>query len=242
MIGSRGIVLFVVAVAFGLAVAPLASAAVMIVDDGSSADDGGDDPTPGANGSEVSTFMQSSSADADTAVEAELFEAAFEAADEDERADVVRDRIERLEARAAALEAEREALDADELNEVAYEARMTRFAVQLAALEESIEATERRAENTTGVDADGLAELRSNASELGGQEVAEIARNLAGVSPPGQSGAPSENAPGGDGSSPGEGAPGDAGSQPDDGSPGNDQSGPPDDDPETGPPSSIVVW
>lgn len=173
-----------------------------------------------ASNATVSTFMQASAADAEHGVESGLFESAYENADADARADVVRDRTDDLEARLAALEAEREELAAADLSPPERRARMVQLSVEIARLERSIERTERRA-NEAGVDEDRLETLRSNASELAGSEVAAVARGLSGFddhpggdqaagsdSSPGQSGeeSPGANDAAGNGSAPGQAA------------------------------------
>ena len=177
MTARRTVVLVVLVAVTGMTIAPLASAAV---DGFASTDD-----ESSSMGTDVSAFMQSSDAATDSSVESSLFERSYDRADVDQRGVVVEHRIDRLEERYEALEAEKAALnESDDLSEVAYEARMTSLTVQLASLDRAIEEAEPRA-NETGVDTDRLAQLRTNASQLSGPEVAEIARGLAGVDPPG---------------------------------------------------------
>ncbi|WP_137291391.1 hypothetical protein [Natronorubrum halophilum] len=179
MTTTRSTALFVLVAIIGLTVAPAASGAVV----GVLADDGGDDAPESETGTSVSTFMQSSAADTESTVEAGMFEAKYDAADNDSQADLVLERTNDLEGQLGELEAEREALSEreDELHRGEYQARMTRLTVKIQALNRSAERTEHRAEQV-GVDTERLAELRANASELEGPEVAEIARGLAGSS------------------------------------------------------------
>ncbi|WP_162989766.1 hypothetical protein [Natronorubrum halophilum] len=179
MTTTRSTALFVLVAIIGLTVAPAASGAVV----GVLADDGGDDAPESETGTSVSTFMQSSAADTESTVEAGMFEAKYGAADNDSQADLVLERTNDLEGQLGELEAEREALSEreDELHRGEYQARMTRLTVKIQALNRSAERTEHRAEKV-GVDTERLAELRANASELEGPEVAEIARGLAGSS------------------------------------------------------------
>lgn len=152
-------------------------------------------------GERLSGFMQSSAADAEDGVEGGMFDAAYERADGDrDREAVVDDRIDRLEQRLTAAEAEYDELRerANESNGTVYAAELTRLTVEIASLERSIDHTESRATDT-GVDADRLAALRANASALGGQEVAATAQGLPGIDPPGQTAdAPGQNASAGD--------------------------------------------
>ncbi|WP_290819536.1 hypothetical protein [Halovivax sp.] len=169
-------------VVVGLALASIGAAAVVdsSVDDPA---DEADDETPGM-GSEVGTFMQSSSADANVSVDQGMFEAAFEGAEDREA--VVNDRVGELEGRFDRLQ-ERTNHFADRGDErpPGHQEQLTRMAVELGLFEESVNQTEQRAE-AVGVDTARLDELRQNASEVSGPDVAEIARSIAGVDPPGQ--------------------------------------------------------
>lgn len=205
----------VVAVA-GLTVAPVASGALAstISDDAEpEQDDDGESPS-------VGEAMQVSAADAETSVDSEMFNATYGAADNETRGTLVLERTDDLEDRLADLRAERDELEEqrDELNVGEYQARMSQHTVQIQALEREIDRTTERA-NETGVDTERLDELRGNASELAGGEVANIAQRLAGITEsPGQ-GLPAEP---GNQSQHG----GDPGQTPDDDDPGQ----PPDDD------------
>lgn len=169
----------------GLAIAPVAGAALA---DGAFAvqNDDGDTTEESTMGEEVSTFMQASSADASEGIEHGMFEAAYENADEDERETLLRDRTEAFASKYERLAATQEELEErrDEMNPMAYRARMTRLVVQLSALESSVNETEPRAK-AAGIDTDRLDEIRENARNLSGPEVAEIATGLAGIDPPG---------------------------------------------------------
>lgn len=178
-----------VLVVVGLTIAPIASGAVV----GAFTDDtDGSDDEPATNAS-VSTFMQSSAADAENAVDSGMFTAEYENADDDARADIVLDRTDELEERLEELEAEREELreSKDDLHHGQYRAEMTQLTVDIRSLEREIDRTEQRA-TETGVDADRLGELRENTSELSGPEVAEIARGLAGMDEPPGGGPPDD--------------------------------------------------
>lgn len=184
---SRSVALLVLVAVVGLTVAPLASGAVVdaladdvdaLTDDTDSGDNSNDET---ASEVDVSTFMQSSAADAERSVESGMHDSKYEAADDETRADLVVERTDDLEERLAALEAERDELREQEgdLHQGEYRARMTRLAVEIQSLEREIDRTEQRAAET-GVDDERLDELRENASELSGPEVAEIARGLGG--------------------------------------------------------------
>lgn len=175
-------------------------------------------------GEAVSSFMQSSSADADESVETEMFVAAYENADDDHRQAIVTDRTRTLEEKLDRLRSEREELRErqSELNGAAYNARLSRLAVRIDALERAIDETEPRAVEE-GVDRETIQQLRTETSNLSGPELAAVARGLAGVDAP-------------------RGPPDDANG--DDANPGNDRSdrssagnGPPADSPDDGPPA-----
>lgn len=182
----------------GLAIAPAAGAA--LADGAFAFTNDGDGDADGANGSkmgsDVSTFMQASSADASEGVDRGMFEAAYESADEDEVEALLAERTEAFAAKYERLEADFADLQErkDDMNPMAYNAQLTRFTVQLSALESSINETEPRAK-AAGVDTGELDEIRRNARSLSGPEVAEIARGLAGIDPPGLQNGPSDDAP-----------------------------------------------
>lgn len=136
---------------------------------------------------DFSTFMQSSAAAADNEVESGLFDAKFENADDESRADVVTDRADRLESELASLEKRYESLQERQaksnVSPVAYDAQLTRLSVKIASLESSIDRAESRAERT-GVDTDRFDDLRGKAAGLNRPEVAATASSIPGVGPP----------------------------------------------------------
>jgi hypothetical protein len=149
-------------------------------------------------GAEVSAFMQASASDANASVDEGMFAAEWNQSNASADALVDR-RANALESRIAALQNQKERLLAkqDQLNEVAYTARMSALAARIDALQNAIDSTSARAERA-GVNTTRLNELRSNASELAGPEVAAVARNLSvGVRGP-PNGTPG-NGPGGAG-------------------------------------------
>ncbi|MDQ2050106.1 hypothetical protein RBH26_06370 [Natronolimnohabitans sp. A-GB9] len=204
---TRSVVIIALIAIVGLLGAPLVSGAVVGVFD--------DDPaesTAESNGepnASVSAHMQASAADTETTVESELFDAQYERADNDSQVAMIADRTGDLEDRLDALEAERETLreQDDDLHRGEYQSRMATLTVEIRSLEREIEHTERRA-NHHGVDVDGLEELRENAAELDGPDVAAMARGLGVDGAPGQ-GPPADR--GGDGGS--QGPPADRGQQ-----------------------------
>ena len=185
-------------------------------------------------GQEMTSFMQSSAADANSTVETELWEASVNSSEAPEkdvtkRAGTLERRLERLQAESDRLEAQREA---GNISEPLYTARASRVRAEIANLRDDIDRTNRTAERF-GVNVDTLDELRSNASKLTGPEVSARARNITDA-PRG----PPEGTPGGP---PGEqnntGPPDDSGNEtgPSDVTDPGNETGPPDDT-DTGPP------
>lgn len=134
-------------------------------------------------GASVSAFMQASAANAEGEVEDGMFSARFENASEERRADLVRGRAATLDQRLDRLRAERAELlntTDGEAPSVADRAKAARLTARINALENAIATTDEAADRA-GVNVTRLDELRRNASELTGREVAELSRGLAGV-------------------------------------------------------------
>lgn len=165
------------AVALLAVVAPIAGAAA-----GGTAVSAQSDATNATNdssmGAEISAFMQSSAAEADGAVEDGMFEAEYDERPDD-RAALVRNRTGELQADLAELRERRQELqeNRDEMSDVEYRARMSRLVSDVRSLERSVDRTEPLAEDA-GVNTTTLRTIRNNASELSGQEVAELARQM----------------------------------------------------------------
>ncbi|MFC7213828.1 hypothetical protein ACFQO4_07005 [Saliphagus sp. GCM10025334] len=136
-------------------------------------------------GEEVSTFMQASSVSTTHAVDDGMFEAAFQNASEERRAALIAERTDEHNSTIADLKEEYRALQEqkDELHPGEYNVRMARLTVELASVDDSINRTERRAADA-GVNTTSIQTLRANASELAGPEVAERAKQIAGIDPP----------------------------------------------------------
>jgi hypothetical protein len=192
-------------------------------------------------GARISSFMQASSAETDSSVEAGMWAAKYNQSEESERPAVVQSRIDRLERRSERLRERMADLQAKHENgtmpRVAYRARASRLTAELNALDESINETDERA-RAVGVNTSQLDQLRTQARNLSGQEVAAVARDL-GVGRPDHAGPPEDRGPG-DAGPPEERGPGDAGPPEDVGPSTNvtddDQSGPPADRGGTGGP------
>jgi hypothetical protein len=135
-------------------------------------------------GSNVSAFMQATTGQADEEVESGMWNAAYENASN--RTAVVQRRLADIDRRLADLQDRRERLQAARENgsvgEAAYEARMSRLVGRMAALNRSIEETERQA-SETGVDRSRVERLRRQAGNVTGQEMAAVARSMAGGPP-----------------------------------------------------------
>ncbi|PSQ36963.1 hypothetical protein BRD11_00590 [Halobacteriales archaeon SW_12_69_24] len=137
-------------------------------------------------GAEVSSFMQASGQETAGEVDREMFAAGWNRTDDPaERRQPVERREATLAEREKRLQARQRALDNS--TGVARYAIATQIAVGAAELAESANDTERAAE-ASGLNTTVLAEIRTNASEMHGRAVAELAVGLAGpandVGPP----------------------------------------------------------
>ncbi|APX97112.1 hypothetical protein [Natronorubrum daqingense] len=178
MTTRRPVILLVFLAVLGLTMAPAAGG---VVDSSVSTSPSIDNESAESPDTNVSTFMQSSAADAESEVDAGMYESKYESA-EDDRDEVVHDRTDQLESQQESLEDEYETLQ-EETDSIdgEYQARMTQLTVQINALERSINQTEQQAAEA-GVDDDRLGALQENASEMAGPEVAAFAQELAGPS------------------------------------------------------------
>lgn len=150
---------------------------------------GGNDTAPGEQ------FAGSVSV-GEAEVENEVDERAFEhrlnrAANDSQRAAIVAAELDETETRLAELREQRAALQTafenGEISRQEYRVRTAKLAAELSGVEQIANRSESAAAGipnetlaANGVDAERIDELRSNASELRGGEVAEIARNVAG--------------------------------------------------------------
>ncbi|ELZ25235.1 hypothetical protein [Natrinema limicola] len=197
---TRSVALLVTLAIVGLTVAPVTSG--VVASTFTAADS--DETQSASTNASVGTMMQASAADTSNAIETELFETAYERTDTERKATLVSDRTAELEEKVAALEAERKQLKAnrDQLSQGAYQSQLSRLTVQLAALEQSIERTERHAAEV-GVAQDRLVDLqrdvaavRQNTSKQARPGVAAVAQGIASNDPSNVStGPPSERGP-----------------------------------------------
>ncbi|WP_424017896.1 hypothetical protein ACOZ4N_18805 [Halorientalis pallida] len=220
---ARGTLLAVVAVVVGVALVAVpvfgAVGGIAPASDGASAVQTNETNETASNvsiGARISSFMQASSAETDSSVEAGMWAAKFNRSDEGQRPAVVQSRIDRLERRSERLRERMSTLQAKYENgtipRVAYRAQASRLTAELDALGESINETGERA-RAVGVNTTQLDRLRTQARNLSGQEVAAVAREL-GVGRPDHAGPPADRGP-------------DDAGPPDDRGPG--QTGPPED-------------
>lgn len=129
-------------------------------------------------GAEISSFMQASSAEAEGEVEDGMFSAAIQRADgPEERRSIIEQRQERLQQRQARLQERRSEMDTGDGADVRDRALATHVTIGAANLERSVNGTERAAQ-AAGVDTATLDEIRRNARDLRGPEVAELAGSL----------------------------------------------------------------
>lgn len=188
MTDRLGLTTCLVVVALVVATVP-AGALPAATTDASTAAQNGSNTSNATFGASVSAFMQASAANAEGEVDDRMFSARFENASAERRADLVRGRAAALEQRLDRLRAERAELlntTDGEAPSVADRAKAARLTARINALENAIATTDEAADRA-GVNVTRLDELRRNASELTGREVAELSRGLAGVGqgPPG---------------------------------------------------------
>lgn len=144
--------------------------------------------TPTANnstmGDQVSSFVQATSGQADEEVEAGMWSAAYDNASN--RSRIVHRRTADVGDRLAELQRQKQDLIAayrnGSIDRTEYRARMSRLVGRLAALNRSIDETERQA-RATGANRTAVEHLRTQARNLSGPEVAAIARSFAGGPP-----------------------------------------------------------
>lgn len=186
---SRAAVAAVLLAAVLLAV-PVAMAAPAAVGSGVGAQDEGEDDV--APGERVSGAIGAEQAELDGEVSERSFGVRLDrAASDEERADVVGSELDAVERRLAALDERLAALEQrreeGEITHGEYAASVARIEAERRSLERRVQRTEAGAERLPdgvraerGADRERVQTLRQRASELGGQEVREIARGIAG--------------------------------------------------------------
>jgi hypothetical protein len=178
---------------------PVAGAAVSTAAAGDAAAVSDNATNDSSMGAEISAFMQSSASETDGAVENGMFEAAYENGSADERTELVRNRTGDLQDDLADLRERRQRLqeNRENMSQVEYQARMSRLVSDIRSLEQAANQTEPLAEEA-GVNTTTLQEIRTNASNLTGEEVSAMAQQLA-VVPDHVDQGPPENEGQGDG-------------------------------------------
>lgn len=151
-----------------------------------------------ALGASVSGFMQTSAANAEGEVDDGVFRASFANASNETKRALVAQRTDVLEQRLERLRTQRNALlnGSDNLT-VAEQAKAARLTTEMNNLKQAINTTDDAA-SEVGVNASRLERLRTEANELDGPEVAELARGLAGQGdrgPPEERGPPEDRGP-----------------------------------------------
>jgi hypothetical protein len=159
---------------------PVAGAAVSSTADGDAAAVSQNETNGSSMGAEISAFMQSSASETDGAVENGMFEAAYENETADDRTDLVRNRTGELRDELANLRERRHRLqeNRENMSRVEYRARMSRLVNDIRSLERAANRTEPLAEEV-GVNTTELREVRTNASNLTGEEVSTLAQQMA---------------------------------------------------------------
>lgn len=144
-------------------------------------------------GASVSSFMQASEAEANATVDSGLYVAKLNDSNESERARLIRQRIEQLRVRLAALEEDRNAFDprADGNVTVPERARAAQLAVRADRLVSAINETEAQARRAgIPVNETKLDLLRNEARNMTGQQVATVATGLVDIDRPDQARGP----------------------------------------------------
>ncbi|SIR47134.1 hypothetical protein SAMN05421858_2380 [Haladaptatus litoreus] len=164
-------------------------------------------------GAEISSFMQVSTSQAEGTVDTGLWVARFnQTQNRSAQQALVRHQTEDLETELDALQQRKrnlvEARNSGEISRLQYQARMSELVGDIRSVQHAINTTKPRAE-TVGTRVNRLQRLDRQANNVGGPEVAEVARSLNSVNVPGENANNSTNAPGvGNGSGQGNGMPG----------------------------------
>lgn len=204
MTNRSGLTALLVVLAVVLATVPAGALPALSADASIAAQEGDRNASNASNasfGASVSGFMQASAADAEGDVEDGMFNARFNGASAENRKDLVRGRANNLEKRLEQLREQRAELlnETDGEPTTAERAKAARLTARINALEESIDTTSTAADRA-GVRVQQLQELRTQASELNGSDVSELARGLAGVGKaPGERGRSDQHRTGSDG-------------------------------------------
>jgi hypothetical protein len=130
-------------------------------------------------GATVSSFMQASAADTESEVEEGMFDARFNRSNASERARLVRARASTIRDRVEELREERRRLLSGDDVSVQARAEAARLAVRARGLSNSINGVQRKAERSgVSLDSVDLDELRRNAANVTGRQVAAVVTDL----------------------------------------------------------------
>lgn len=137
-------------------------------------------------GGQVSSFIHASSGQASEEVESGMWNAAFETASN--KTAIVDSRAADIATRLAEVKEQKrqltEAKENGSITRTEYESRMSAIVGRMAALNRSIDETERQA-RASGANLTRVERLRKEASNMAGPEVAAMAKSLAGGPPEG---------------------------------------------------------
>ena len=145
-------------------------------------------------GAQLTAFTQSNSAAVNDSVENGMWKAGFNESNESDRARLVQNRTGTLERRLERLQRQnatlQERYENGSLPEPAYIAQQSRLSARIDGLRTAVNDTDTAA-TRAGVNDSRLEQLRRNASDLRGPEVAAVARGLGG-GPPDDRGPPAD--------------------------------------------------
>ncbi|WP_135303982.1 hypothetical protein [Haloarcula amylovorans] len=192
MTRRHGVLLVTCVVAVALVGLPAVAAQETVTPDEAATNGSG----PGL-GTQLTVFLQSSSAAADGTVENEMWKAGFERANGSQKSDRVTSRTGALEQRLDRLRTKNQRLQAryenDSVPRPAYVAQKSQLDARIKALRAAVNDTDEAAAEAN-VDTDRIQRLKENASELSGPEIAVTAREVGG-GPPGNAGPPTDAGP-----------------------------------------------
>ncbi|WP_458209695.1 DUF7096 domain-containing protein [Haladaptatus sp. NG-SE-30] len=144
----------------------------------------------GTLGAEISSFMQVSTSQTQGTIDAGLWTARFNnTKNKSAKKELVEHRVKSLQTRITDLRQRKQSLvearKNGEISTLRYQAEMSELIGQIRSLEHAINTTKPRAAEV-GTDVQKLQELDKQASDVGGPEVAAVARSLNSVKAPGK--------------------------------------------------------
>ncbi|MCL9814278.1 hypothetical protein [Natranaeroarchaeum aerophilus] len=164
----RALVLAAVAALGIIAVVSLTGATAVALDEGDEAESAEN----ASLGMQTGSFMQSSSAGAESAVSEGMFDAEYDRADD--RAAVLEDRAMGLDARLTALEQQKASLEEREEDDISTEIKMSRVASQIHSIDREVNNSAARA-TQAGHSGAAFDDLSQGVADLRGPEVAAAA-------------------------------------------------------------------